>query len=94
MFGVISSPCTPSPRVAAGSSFVTFSAGAVVPLLPYLLGVHLLWVALVCGGAGLALAGALSSRFTPRPWWWSALRQLLFGAVAAGATYLIGTAIG
>jgi VIT1/CCC1 family predicted Fe2+/Mn2+ transporter len=85
---------TPSPRVAAVSSFVTFSAGAVVPLLPYLLGVQLLWVALVCGGAGLALAGALSSRFTPRPWWWSALRQLLFGAVAAGATYLIGTAIG
>jgi VIT1/CCC1 family predicted Fe2+/Mn2+ transporter len=85
---------TPSPRVAAVSSFVTFSAGAVVPLLPYLFGVSLLWVALACGGAGLALAGALSSRFTPRSWWWAALRQLLFGAVAAGATYLIGSAIG
>ena len=84
----------PSPRVAAGSSFVTFSLGAVVPLLPYLFGLSTLWVALVCGGLGLALAGALSSRFTPRPWWWSALRQLLFGAVAAGVTYLIGTAIG
>jgi len=83
----------PSPRVAAVSSFLTFSAGAVVPLLPYLLGVSLLWVALVCGGIGLALAGGLSSRFTPRPWWWAALRQLLFGAIAAGATYLIGSAI-
>jgi vacuolar iron transporter family protein len=84
----------PSPQVAAVSSFVTFSLGAVVPLLPYLFGVSTLWVALVCGGLGLVGAGALSARFTPRPWWWSALRQLLFGAVAAGATYLIGTAIG
>ena len=84
----------PSPRVAAASSFVTFSVGAVVPLLPYLFGVSTLWVALVCGGLGLVTAGALSARFTPRPWWWSALRQLFFGAVAAGATYLVGTAIG
>ncbi len=84
----------PSPRVAAVSSFVTFSVGAVIPLLPYLFGVPLLWVALLCGGAGLALAGALSSRFTPRPWWYAALRQLLFGAVAAGVTYAIGLAIG
>ena len=84
----------PSPRVAAASSFVTFSVGAVVPLLPYLFGASTLWVALVCGGLGLVTAGALSARFTPRPWWWSALRQLLFGAVAAGATYLVGTAIG
>jgi vacuolar iron transporter family protein len=84
----------PSPWTAAVSSFLTFSTGAVVPLLPYLLGSSLLWVALVCGGLGLAVAGALSSRFTPRPWWYAALRQLLFGAVAAGVTYAVGTAIG
>jgi VIT1/CCC1 family predicted Fe2+/Mn2+ transporter len=84
----------PSPRVAAVSSFFTFAVGAVVPLLPYLFGVSLLWVALVCGGLGLAVAGALSSRFTPRPWWYAAFRQLLFGAVAAGVTYAIGSAIG
>ena len=84
----------PSPRVAALSSLVTFSVGAVFPLLPYLFGLSLLWVALVSGGVGLVLAGALSSRFTPRPWWYAGGRQLLFGAVAAGATYLIGLAIG
>jgi VIT1/CCC1 family predicted Fe2+/Mn2+ transporter len=84
----------PSPTVAAMSSFATFSVGAVIPLLPYLFGLSLLWVALVCGGLGLALAGALSSRFTPRPWWYAGLRQLLFGAAAAGVTYLIGLAIG
>jgi vacuolar iron transporter family protein len=84
----------PSPRVAAASSLLTFSIGAVFPLLPYLFGLSLLWVALVSGGVGLLIAGALSARFTPRPWWYAGLRQLLFGAVAAGATYLIGLAIG
>jgi VIT1/CCC1 family predicted Fe2+/Mn2+ transporter len=84
----------PSPRTAAVSSFLTFSLGAALPLLPYLVGIPLLWVALLCGGLGLVAAGALSSRFTPRPWWYAGLRQLLFGAVAAGATYAIGVAIG
>jgi VIT1/CCC1 family predicted Fe2+/Mn2+ transporter len=84
----------PSPRVAAVSSFLTFGTGAVIPLLPYLFGFSLLGVALLCGGLGLAVAGAVSSRFTPRPWWYAALRQLLFGAVAAGVTYAIGSAIG
>jgi VIT1/CCC1 family predicted Fe2+/Mn2+ transporter len=84
----------PSPRVAAISSLLTFAVGALFPLLPYLFGLPLLWVALVCGGVGLFAAGALSSRFTPRPWWYAGLRQLLFGAIAAGITYLIGLAIG
>jgi VIT1/CCC1 family predicted Fe2+/Mn2+ transporter len=84
----------PSPRVAAVSSLLTFSVGAIFPLLPYLFGLSLLWVSLVSGGVGLMAAGMLSSRFTPRPWWYSGLRQLLFGAIAAGATYLIGLAIG
>ena len=84
----------PSPRVAALSSLLTFSIGAIFPLLPYLFGVGVLWPALVSGGIGLFVAGVLSSRFTPRPWWFAGLRQLLFGAIAAGATYLIGLAIG
>jgi vacuolar iron transporter family protein len=84
----------PSPRVAAVSSFLTFGTGALLPLLPYLFGVSVLWPALVCGGAGLLVAGVLSSRFTPRPWWYAGLRQLLFGAAAAGITYAVGSAIG
>jgi VIT1/CCC1 family predicted Fe2+/Mn2+ transporter len=84
----------PSPRVAAVSSLLTFSVGAVIPLLPYLFGLSLLWAALLAGGLGLFVAGALSSRFTPRPWWYAGLRQLLFGAVAAGVTYAIGSLIG
>ncbi|TKJ35905.1 VIT1/CCC1 transporter family protein [Blastococcus sp. CCUG 61487] len=84
----------PSPTVAAVSSFFTFAVGAVVPLVPYFFGVSLLGVALLCGGIGLFVAGAVSSRFTPRPWWFAGLRQLLFGAAAAGVTYLVGAAIG
>jgi vacuolar iron transporter family protein len=84
----------PSPLVAAFSSLLTFSVGAVFPLLPYLFGLSLLWVALLSGGVGLMVAGVLSSRFTPRPWWYAGGRQLLFGAIAAGATYLIGLTIG
>ena len=84
----------PSPWVAALSSLLTFSIGAVFPLLPFLFGYPSLWAGLACGAVGLLLAGALSSRFTPRPWWYAGLRQLLFGAVAAGATYAIGSAIG
>jgi len=84
----------PSPRTAAVTSLLTFSLGALLPLLPYLFGFPLLWAALLSGGIGLVVAGALSSRFTPRPWWYAGLRQLIFGAAAAGITYLIGTAIG
>jgi VIT1/CCC1 family predicted Fe2+/Mn2+ transporter len=84
----------PSPMTAAVSSFLCFAVGALIPLLPFLLGAPELWLALAFGGAGLVAAGAISARFTPRPWWSAGLRQLLFGAVAAGATYLIGLAIG
>jgi VIT1/CCC1 family predicted Fe2+/Mn2+ transporter len=84
----------PSPWVAAITSFVCFAIGAFIPLLPYVLGATVLWPALVAGGLGLFVAGALFARFTHRTWWGNGLRQLLFGAVAAGATYLIGRLIG
>jgi VIT1/CCC1 family predicted Fe2+/Mn2+ transporter len=84
----------PSPWTAAFSSFLCFSVGALVPLLPYLLGASQLWLALGIGGVGLFVAGAVVARFTRRPWWWSGLRLLLLGAAAAGATYLIGLLIG
>lgn len=84
----------PSPWTAATSSFCFFSVGALIPVLPYLVGFRELWVALVAGGLGLFLAGALVARFTNRRWWMSGLRQLLLGAAAAVATYLIGMLIG
>jgi vacuolar iron transporter family protein len=83
----------PSPWTAAGSSFVCFSIGALIPLLSYLFGSDSLWLALAMGGAGLFVAGALIGRFTARPWWQGGLRQLALGGLAAAATYGIGAAI-
>jgi VIT1/CCC1 family predicted Fe2+/Mn2+ transporter len=83
----------PSPWIAAISSFVMFAIGAVVPLLPYLLGFESLAAGLVCGGIGLAIAGGIAARFTSRPFWWASLRQLVFGGIAIAATYVVGTLV-
>ncbi|MGX9792382.1 VIT1/CCC1 transporter family protein [Mycobacterium sp. MMS18-G62] len=84
----------PSPWVAAGSSFVMFAIGAIIPLIPYLIGWESLWFGLLFGGVGLLIAGGASARFTIKPMWWAALRQLAFGAVAIAATYAVGSLIG
>ena len=83
----------PSPWVAAGSSFVMFAIGALVPLIPYLLGFESLWAGVIFGGVGLMIAGGVAARFTSRPVWWASLRQLLFGSVAIAATYVVGTLV-
>jgi vacuolar iron transporter family protein len=80
----------PSARLAAAASFVMFAIGAVIPLLPYLLGYGSLAAGLACGGVGLLIAGGLTARYTRKPAWWVASRQLLFGAAAVAATYVIG----
>jgi vacuolar iron transporter family protein len=84
----------PSPWTAAFSSFGCFAVGGIIPLIPFLLGSGSLALGLLVGAAGLILLGALTSRFTARPWWLAGLRQLLFGVIAAGATYLVGWLIG
>ena len=83
----------PSPWIAAISSFICFSIGALIPLLSYLLGSESLWLALAIGGLGLFVAGALTSRFTHRTWWRSGSRQFALGLLAAAATYAIGKLI-
>jgi VIT1/CCC1 family predicted Fe2+/Mn2+ transporter len=83
-----------SPWAAAISSFVMFSIGALVPLLPYLLGLTSLVAGLAAGGLGLLVAGAVASVFTAVAWWWGALRQLAYGALAASATYAAGALLG
>lgn len=84
----------PSAAVAALSSFLLFAVGAIIPLLPYLFGAQALWPGLVCGGVGLLLAGAAASRFTKGSVWYGSARQLMFGLVAIGATYVVGKLIG
>lgn len=84
----------PSAMVAAVSSFLLFAVGALVPLLPYILGVESLWPGLVCGAIGLLIAGAVAARFTRGSMWWGGSRQLAFGLIAIAATYLAGKLIG
>ena len=84
----------PSPWVAAGSSFVMFAIGAIVPLIPYLLGFRSLSLGLLFGGVGLLVAGGVAARFTKKPLWFASLRQLLFGTVAVAATYVVGHLVG
>jgi VIT1/CCC1 family predicted Fe2+/Mn2+ transporter len=84
----------PSPMLAAVSSFLSFAVGAVLPVLPYLLGARSLLPALVVALVGLFACGAMVSRVTARTWWFSGLRQLLLGGVAAALTYGFGVAVG
>jgi len=84
----------PSPWTAAGSSFLAFTAGAAVPLVPYLLGGMSLLLPLVLALLALFLAGALVSRFTDRSALYSGSRQLLLGGAATALTYGIGSVVG
>ncbi|MFF3815265.1 VIT1/CCC1 transporter family protein [Streptomyces bluensis] len=84
----------PSPTVAAVSSFGSFALGALLPVLPYLLGATALWPAVLVALAGLFGCGAVVARVTARTWWFSGLRQLALGGAAAGVTYALGTLFG
>ena len=84
----------PSPVVAAGASLASFAVGALIPLLPYLAGFHVLAAALGLGAIAAVTGGGMVARLTGRPFWRGALRQLVLGACAAGITYLIGLLVG
>lgn len=84
----------PSPLLAAVSSFVSFAVGAIIPVLPFLLGANALLPVVIVSLLGLFGCGAIVTRLTARPWWFGGLRQLILGAVAAGLTYFIGNLVG
>ncbi len=84
------------PVSAALSSFVTFSIGASIPLIPYFFtsGTAALVTAVVLGLIAALAVGGFLARFTGRPIGRSAGRQLLFSAVPAAATFALGSAVG
>ncbi|WP_320784627.1 VIT1/CCC1 transporter family protein [Streptomyces sp. CRN 30] len=84
----------PSPTVAAVSSFGSFALGALLPVLPYLLGATALWPAVLLALVGLFACGAVVAKVTARSWWFSGLRQLVLGGAAAGVTYVLGGLFG
>jgi len=85
-----------SPLSAAVGSFASFTAGAFVPLLPYLLadGAGAFFASLLVSLLALALLGIGIAALTRRPAWYGALRQVLLGGVAAAVTYAVGLWVG
>lgn len=85
-----------SPLGAALFSFLAFSAGALVPLLPFLAGLTgtAVQVAGVLAAVSLFAVGAALSLFTGRNALWGGLRMVLIGGGAGLVTYAIGRLIG
>ncbi|HMG43389.1 MAG TPA: VIT1/CCC1 transporter family protein [Acidimicrobiales bacterium] len=84
------------PLSAAGSSFVTFSAGALIPLLPWFFGggTAAIVASVVLGVAAAVVVGAVIGRSTNRGVPFGVARQVLFTVVPAAITFLIGSALG
>jgi vacuolar iron transporter family protein len=86
-----------SPWQAATTSFVTFAVGAVVPLLPFLLGftgTHATLAAAVTTLTALFLVGLSLSLFTGRNALQGALRMVLIGGGAGLVSFWVGRALG
>ena len=85
-----------SPWEAALSSFAAFSAGALVPLLPFFfsLGQSGLLVAISLTALALFGIGSAISLFTGRHALLGGLRMLAIGSAAGAATYFIGKVLG
>jgi VIT1/CCC1 family predicted Fe2+/Mn2+ transporter len=85
-----------NPWRAAAASFALFSVGAIFPAAPYfwMRGHWALGASAVASAVALAAVGMLTSLFNGRGSWFSVLRQLAFGGLAAGVTYTVGVALG
>lgn len=81
---------------AAVYSFLLFSIGAVIPLVPFFFATGMLAIGLsvAFSAAGLFLIGSAITLFTGRSVWFSGFRQVLFGLMAAAITFGIGKLIG
>jgi VIT1/CCC1 family predicted Fe2+/Mn2+ transporter len=81
---------------AALYSFFLFAIGAILPVFPFffLSGTPAILVSAAASAAGLFVIGAAITLFTGRSFWYSGVRQVLFGLAAAAITYGIGKWIG
>jgi VIT1/CCC1 family predicted Fe2+/Mn2+ transporter len=86
-----------SPWGAAFFSFIAFATGALIPLLPFLLGMvgrGALGTSAACAGVALIAVGGTLSLFSGRSAIYGALRMVVIGGGAGALTYLIGTLFG
>ncbi|MGE5858230.1 MAG: VIT1/CCC1 transporter family protein [Solirubrobacterales bacterium] len=82
--------------IAAIASFLLFTVGAIVPVVPFAItgGDTAVVVSLAASGLALLGIGAAITLLTGRGVWRSAFRQLAIGIGAAGVTYGVGYLIG
>lgn len=87
---------TGSPWAASWISFLLFSVGAFIPLIPWLFtgGTTAIIISIVLSGIAALGVGALLGRYTGRSKTVSALRQLGVATLAAGVTFGIGRLVG
>jgi VIT1/CCC1 family predicted Fe2+/Mn2+ transporter len=85
-----------SPLGAAVGSFLAFTLGAIIPLVPYLVlsGTPAFVLSLGASLVALFLLGTGISRLTHRPLLYTSMRQVLLGGIAAAVTYGVGSIIG
>jgi VIT1/CCC1 family predicted Fe2+/Mn2+ transporter len=81
---------------AALTSFVLFALGAIIPVAPFLFlaGNTAVVASLAVSALGLFAIGAAITLLTGRGVWFSGLRQMGFGLIAAAVTYGIGRLMG
>jgi vacuolar iron transporter family protein len=81
---------------AAISSFLLFALGAIVPVVPFfvLSGFAAVAASVALSACGLFGIGAAITLLTGRSIWYSGMRQVLVGLLAAGITFGIGRLIG
>jgi len=81
---------------AAVYSFMMFTVGGIIPVLPFifLTGFHAILLSIVLSTIGLFLIGGAITLFTGKNLWYSGFRQVIFGLIAAAITFGIGRIIG
>jgi vacuolar iron transporter family protein len=86
-----------SPMRAAFASFGAFIVGALVPLLPWLVGdgsEGKVVASMVLGAIGVTVIGVVLARLTNREPWRIAARWLVLAAAAAAISYAVGSIVG
>lgn len=85
-----------SPFGAMFFSFFSFGIGAIVPLIPFLIGNHTwnLLVSIIITAITLVIIGMILSLFTNRNPFILGLRMLCVGVIAGALTFVIGKLLG
>ena len=81
---------------AALYSFLMFTVGGIIPVIPFIFtsGIHAIALSIISSTLGLFLIGAAITLFTGKNIWYSGFRQIIFGLLAATITFGIGRIIG